>query len=425
VATSSTSIPSTAELLLRADWERPRSKQTALGMSDLGGCRRRAGYQYNGYPPEKPSGSVQAVIGTSVHDTADTALRMMRDRGLLPANSVINEEVRFGGLIGHPDLYVDGVLRDIKTIGYDAQLANYKLKGPPRRHLWQVMTYAAALIVTERPVHTVQLDYLVRDSGNSWLWEAPFDYMAVREAMVWLDLIRQTPLEYLARDFAPDSAQCRHCPFFGACWDGHVLDRDERSAILVEDQDAVGWAKRLEDARARLKAAKEDEALAKGVLDALRPNDTGKGEVKLDGYEKILKWTVSERKNLDAEAVRADYARGGSNPPVTTGSSVKLELLAPRDDGLQHLDEGGRAVLGADEDVAALRQLVLDVGVELDGAVDRVGAAVSGEFRGEQHGCVRAGDQVDCEAYQFLIGRERLVPGAAGERCVQRHAFII
>lgn len=325
-------LPSTAELLLKADWQRPRSRQRALGMSDLGGCRRRAGYQLAGYAPEKPSGSVQAVIGTAVHDTADTALRLMRDQGLIPADSVINEEVTFGGLIGHPDLYTDGILRDIKTIGYDAQLANYKLNGPPQRHLWQVMTYAAALIVAGRDVHTVQLDYLVRDSGNSWLWEGPFDYDRVREAMIWLDLIRQTPLEFLARDFAPDSAQCRHCPFFNACWDGHVLDRDERSVLLVEDGDAVKWARRLEEARAAKKRADDDEKLAKGALDALRPNDTGRGEVQLEGYPKLLRWTVSTRKNLDADVVRADYARNGSQPPVTAGTSVKLELIAPRDD---------------------------------------------------------------------------------------------
>lgn len=301
-------------------------------MSDLGGCRRKAGYKLGGYPPEKPSGSVQAVIGTAVHDTADTALRMMRDQGLIPASSVINEEVQFGGLRGHPDLYVDGVLRDIKTLGFDTQLANIKLNGPRKTDLWQVMAYAAALIVTDRPVHTVQLDYLVRDSGDSWLWEGPFDYQAVREAMLWLDLIRQTPLEYLARDFAPDSPQCKHCPFFNACWDGHVLDRDERSVLLTDDVDAVAWVKQLEDARARIKKAKEDEALAKGALDGLRPNTEGRGEVRLSGYEKILRWTVSSRKNLDAEMVRQDYARGGGKPPLTASSSIKLELLAPRPD---------------------------------------------------------------------------------------------
>ena len=80
-----TTLPSTAELILKADWERPRSQQKGLGMSDLGGCRRRAGYQLHGLPPEKPSGSVPAVIGTAVHDTADVALRMMRDAGIIPA----------------------------------------------------------------------------------------------------------------------------------------------------------------------------------------------------------------------------------------------------------------------------------------------------------------------------------------------------
>lgn len=325
-------IPSTAELLLKADWERPRSKQKGMGVSDLGGCRRQAGYKLHGQQPEKPSGSVQAVIGTAVHDKVDAELVVMRDAGIIPANSVINEEVWFGGLRGHPDLYVDGILRDTKTVGYDAQLASYQLKGPPRRHLWQVMTYAAALIVTDRPVHTVQLDYLVRDSGNSWMWEGPFDYQIVREAMLWLDLIRQTPLEYLARDYAPDSVQCQHCPFFNACWDGHVIDRDERSVLLVEDGDAVAWALRLEEARARLKDAKDVEALAKGALDALRPNTEGRGEVQLDGFGKTLRWTVSRRRTLDSDQVKADYARNGAQPPLTSSTSVKLELLAKRPD---------------------------------------------------------------------------------------------
>jgi hypothetical protein len=194
------------------------------------------------------------------------------------------------------------------------------------------MTYSAALIVTGRPVDKVQLDYLVRDSGNSWLWEGPFDYQAVREAMVWLDLIRQTPLDMLARDYAPDSAMCRGCPFFNSCWSGHVIDRDERSVLLVEDGDAVKWATRLEDARDRRRAAEADEATAKGALDALRPNEQGKAEVKLDGFAKTLRWTVSKRSNLDSGAVRADYARVGGKPPVTASTSVKLDLLAPRDD---------------------------------------------------------------------------------------------
>jgi hypothetical protein len=326
-----TAIPSTAELLLRADWQRPRTRQTSLGMSDLGGCRRRAGYQVHGYPPEKPSGSVQAVIGTAVHDAVDAALVKMRDEGLIPADSIINEEVRFGGVLGHPDLYVRPVLRDVKTVGYDLQVANYRLNGPPKRHLWQVMTYAAALIVQGLPVDEVQLDYLVRDSGNTFLWSGPFDYGRVLEAMQWLSQIRETPLEWLARDFAPDSPQCRHCPFSGACWEGHVVDRDKRSVFVVEDKDAIGWAEKLEDARSRKRQAEKDEALAKGALDGLRPNGRGRGEVQLEGFPYVLRWTVSSRHSLDTEAVREDYARAGGRPPLREGESVKLELVAPKD----------------------------------------------------------------------------------------------
>jgi hypothetical protein len=337
-------IPSTAELLLRADWARPRSRQTALGMSDLGGCRRRAGYQLAGYQPEKPSGSIQAVIGTAVHDAVDAALKKMREDGIIPADSVINEAVSFGGVVGHPDLYVDGVLRDVKTLGYGAQLANAKLYGPKRQHLWQVMTYAAACILADRPVRTVQIDYLVRDSGESWIWEGPFDFGQVREAMQWLESVRETPLEFLARDYAPDSATCKGCPFFNACWDGHVVDRDERSVLLVTDDDAVQWALRLEVARERIKTAKEEEALSKGALDGLRPNDKGKAEIKLTGYPKTLRWTVTTRKNLDTEVIKQDYARGGIMPPLASSESVRLELLAPRDEDLSCLSNPGRSM---------------------------------------------------------------------------------
>jgi hypothetical protein len=193
------------------------------------------------------------------------------------------------------------------------------------------MTYAAALIVQGLPVEDVQLDYLVRDSGKTWLWSGPFDYDRVLAAMQWLQQIRETPLDWLARDYAPDSPQCRNCPFAQRCWEGHVTDRDERSVLLVEDQDAAGWARRLADARERKRQAEADETLAKGVLDGLRPNTQGRGEVQLDGFPFLLRWTVTRRKSLDADAVRDDYARAGAIPPLRAGESVKLELVAPHE----------------------------------------------------------------------------------------------
>jgi hypothetical protein len=194
------------------------------------------------------------------------------------------------------------------------------------------MVYSAALIIKGRPVEEVQLDYLVRDSGNTWLWSGPFEYAHVADAMGWLAQIRQTPLEWLARDFAPDSAQCRGCPFSTRCWEGHVTGRDERSVLLVENPDAASWAEKLADARDRKRQAELDEATAKGALDGLRPNSEGRGEVAVEGFPFLLRWTVTRRRSLDAEAVREDYARAGAPPPLRAGESVKLELVPPEEE---------------------------------------------------------------------------------------------
>jgi hypothetical protein len=255
----------------------------------------------------------------------------MRDEGLIPADSIIEEEVRFGGVVGHPDLYVDGLLRDTKTVGFGVQLESYRVKGPPKQHRWQVMTYGAALIVAGHPVERVQLDYIARDSGNTWMWESEFNYDDVADAMQWLDNVRETELDMLSRDYAPDSVFCKHCPFSEICWEGHAAGRDERSILLIEDGDAVKWAAQLEVARAAKREAEAMEAQAKGALDALRPNTKigSRGEVKLDGFPWMLRWTVSESRRLDGDQVRADYARGGGAAPVNVSPSVKLELIAP------------------------------------------------------------------------------------------------
>lgn len=326
-------IPSTAELLLRADRERPRSRQTELGMSDLGGCRRRAGYALADTPhDESLSGSVQAVMGTAIHEAVTVVLKKMRAEGLLPSDAIIDEPVRFAGVKGHPDLYVAPVLRDTKTQGYQVQVERVRVQGPPRQHRWQVMMYAAALIVAGYPVDAVQLDYIARDSGNTYMWEGQFSMQDVQDALAWLDNVRETPLEWLSRDYAPESLHCKHCPFRARCWSGHAIGRDERSVLLIEDKDAAKWGLLLHDARARKRLAEADEAKAKGALDALRPNDQvgSQAEVAVPGLPWLLRWTVSPDRRLDGDQIRQDYAANGAKPPVNTGRKVKLELVAPR-----------------------------------------------------------------------------------------------
>lgn len=318
-------LPATADLLLAADARRERSMQREMGISALGACRRAAGYQLAGVEPDAPSGSLPAVMGTAIHDAAAKAATQFEPLAMAEF------EVEYAGLRGHPDLFMEPVIRDLKTVGRTTILESWRSTGPPRRHVWQVHTYAAAMLVAGYHVTTVQIDYLARDSGDTWLYESPFSIEVVREAMSWLRNVRQTPVDVLARDFRPGSPQCEGCPFRERCWDGHAVQgRDLRSALFVDEPDAALWAKRLEDARARKKEAERDEADARGALDALRPNDVGSSEVEVPGLDRLIRFSVSKpRSRLDKEAVTEDYHRVGAEPPLVYGdATVTVTVVA-------------------------------------------------------------------------------------------------
>jgi hypothetical protein len=322
----------TAELLLRWDQRRPRSQQTEIGMSEVGGCRRRAGYRLAGARPTNTSGSVQAVMGSAVHAAVEEVHREMQAEGLIPADDLVEFEVRFAGVLGHLDRYIaaEAEVRDTKTTS-DRWLQHIKVHGAERPHLWQTHLYAAALVAQGRPVRRIVIDYLARDTGDDHQVVVPFQPSVVAEALDWLQTIRTTPLEYLNRDYEPDSSFCEHCPFRDDCWAGGIAGRDERSVLFVEDPDALRWVEQLWRAREAKAAAAKLEEEAKGALDALRPVDS-RGTAIVDvGWRLPVKWTVTEPQRLDTEAVKREYAKTGAKPPMKVGKpTVKLEF-APAD----------------------------------------------------------------------------------------------
>lgn len=319
----------TAQLLLEWDKRRDRSKQTEIGMSEVGECRRRAGYRVNGIAPTNPSGSVQAVMGTAVHDAVEKVFHAMQALGLIPAEDLVEYEVRFAGVLGHLDRYDSWRkrLKDTKTTS-QRWLDHIILHGADISHTWQTHLYAAALIQAGYQVHDIMIDYLARDTGNDHQVIIPFDIKHVRDALAWLQNVRETPLEYLARDYAPESPFCNHCPFFDRCWDGGVPGRDLRSVLYVQDPDAAKWARQLDEARAMKKEAAALEAEAKGALDALRPNVSGKSDPLDVGYTKNLVWTVKTEKRLDGVLVRAEYAKSGVRPPLNEITKTELRFAA-------------------------------------------------------------------------------------------------
>lgn len=260
-------MTATSDLLLAWDRKRPRSQQREMGMSEVGGCRKRAGYRMAGTEPTNASSSVQAILGTAIHDAIADVLAEQAAPG-----DLYEHEVRFAGILGHLDRYEAETeeLVDVKTTS-SRWLEHIKLTGPDLSHLWQVHLYGAALIGEKRPVSRVRIDYIARDTGEEWSWRQRFNPQIVRDALEWLKTVRDSPLDMLPRDYEPDSAWCRGCPFRDPCWGGAVRDRSPLSVLFVEDPDAERWANDLWVARAEEKDAKKRAKRAVGALDAIRP----------------------------------------------------------------------------------------------------------------------------------------------------------
>ena len=311
----------TSELLLEADRRRPRSQQRRIGMSELGGCRKRAGYRLAGTEHTDTSGSVQAVMGTAIHDAIASVLALTKAPG-----DLVEHEVEFADVLGHLDRYeaATKTVVDVKTTS-SRWLEHLKVHGPSREHLWQTHGYAAGLIQQGVDVRQVRIDYLARDTGEEWTVTLPFEPAVIAHALAWLDEVRTGDLDMLPRDYAPESPFCRNCPFRTPCWDGGVTDRDPRSVLFVQNPDAAKWAEQLYQARLDKSEASAREEEAKGALDALRPNDEGTQVVDV-GWTRPLVWQVSRGAvSLDRKAVEADYKKAGAKVPYKIAKpSVKL-----------------------------------------------------------------------------------------------------
>lgn len=328
-------LPTATELLAAWDSQRPRSQQKTLGMSALGGCRRRAGYMAQGFPEDAgfdKRRNVQAILGTAVHEALVKAAKL--DPALPPGSILDDAVVEFAGVTGHPDLFVEPVLRDFKTIGYATQLAKVKTKGPSRQHRWQVAFYAAALILAGYHVESVEIDYIVRDSGEEYIWSGPFSMDDVRDAMAWLKVVRETHVSKLTRDFRPDSGTCAGCPFYQRCWQKEATPgRNLLTALWNDWPMAASWVGRMEAARELRDEAEQALKDAQGALDRLRTvTEPGESElVEVPGMgDLLLRFSVQwGRLTYDHERIDADYARVGAEVPKRRGEPrVSVSVVA-------------------------------------------------------------------------------------------------
>jgi hypothetical protein len=280
-------MTTTSELLLRWDQQRARSKQLELGISGIGGCRRKTGYHLALTPPSTAGGSAVAAMGSAIHEVIAGAMSQVAE-----PDDLIEFPVVFAGIPGTVDRYeaATETACDSKTTS-SRWLEHLRLHGPDEPHRWQVSIYAAALIRAGHPVRNVRIEYIARDTGEEWTAEEPFNPAVVREALTWVRNVQQTPLDMLPRDYMPDSAFCHSCRFADLCWpyglegrgpakviaeEGPCLRCDQHAYRHAEsdhpfEPSAPHWAQLLWEARQAKKAAEAEEKRAKAALEALRP----------------------------------------------------------------------------------------------------------------------------------------------------------
>lgn len=201
-------------LIREHDAARPRSRQTAIGMSAIGHpCARRNVYLLNGAPKTNPGDPLAAWIGTAVHAQLAEALEA-HDAGWLTEVPV---EVPGYGLTGNVDAWhpAHGIVLDWKVVG-ETTLRKVRASGPGQQYRYQIHTYAMALDM-RHPVETVAIAFVPRSGrmASVHMWSEPYDQEVAEAALRRLEQLRI--VAPLGPAFAPtggDPLLCSWCPYW-------------------------------------------------------------------------------------------------------------------------------------------------------------------------------------------------------------------
>lgn len=293
------------DALIAADDERARSKQTEIGVSQLGSCRRKVWHQLQGHKGSNRVLRLPSMLGTAIHTLIENTL----------PNSVFGLYEHRVELEGYPpatiDFYDPGskAVWDWKTI---------TLKNVPyfqsQQKKWQVMVYAYLLTLEGHEVETVNLLGIPRDGTEDDLitWSMPYDESVALEALAWLKEV-----EAMTDAPAPEmsGAFCQsYCPFFGDLCGGIPKDlRGEPIADALASQAAADYIALSEQ-------IKELERLK----DAAKTQLEGVEGITFDGIK--VSWsTVKGRETPDIEAIEKAL---GFVPTKTGAASARLTVKA-------------------------------------------------------------------------------------------------
>lgn len=214
------------DIILWYDKQNPRSKQLALGPSEIGDpCDRRIGYRIAGIPAcNTDFDPWAAIVGTALHGWLDKAVtawtQEQSTKDWLSETTLVSEFIE-----GHSDLYsVDHqAVIDWKSAGPDV-MKKVKRNGPSPGYQIQTHIYGSLFEQAGYPVRKVSLVFLPRAGWlrDMFVWSADYDRAVAQQAMqrvfdiaqkiVSLDILNQSHMwEQVDPVF---SNSCGFCPFY-------------------------------------------------------------------------------------------------------------------------------------------------------------------------------------------------------------------
>lgn len=290
--------------LIASDNNRARSKQTAIGVSELGGCRAKVWLKIQGHEGTNPTKRLAAIMGTAIHKAIEEAF----------ADSGAKIEMRIEAADGLPpatiDFYEAGEIVDWKTI---------KLSGidyfPSKQQRWQVQTYGYLAAKQGLEVKNVNLVGIPRDGNEDDIvvHSEPYDESIALAAFEWLREI-EAMTEQPAPEREPVSFCSSYCEFYGQLCNG--ISKDLSGAPIFDDA-AIQAAKDY-------KAAIEAEKQAKAAKDSAKAALEGYAGITLDGIK--VSWSeIAGRQTPDTEAIQK--LLGAEPIPMKQGEpSIRLTV---------------------------------------------------------------------------------------------------
>ena len=304
------------ELLLHVlhakDAGRDRSKQTQVGPSEIGGCRRKVWYRLNGQPETNDNQSkLAAIMGTAIHAAIEDAITTLDPEG---KTYLVETEVAYGDMKAHVDLFVPeiGAVIDWKT----SKVKNLSYF-PSAQQRWQVQVYGYLLSKNGYDVKTVNLVAIARDGSEKdvKVHTEPYDEVSALEALQWLANVKN-----LTEAPAPekDESFCKnYCQYYDVSGEmgcvGLIKERIVLSEVVIEDAEVDKHALHYLQLDAQIKQLEKERESLKASLE-------GATGTTASGVE--ISWTtVKGRETVDAKEVEKLL---GFVPKQVGNESVRL-----------------------------------------------------------------------------------------------------